>query len=464
MPVQPLARFGELVDSDAYEGWRAAIQAAAEVLRGRVVWHVSSTARGGGVAEMMGPLIGYARDAGVDARWMVIAGSPEFFALTKRLHNRLHADAGDGGPLGPPSAGSTSGCSARTPPSWPPSCAGGDVVVLHDPQTAGLARPLARPGRRRRLALPHRARGPAEPAGAGGLGVPAALAGARATRRSSRATAYVPAFCRDGRVAVIRPAIDPFSPKNQEMAPPSCARSWCGAASWRARPTASSAPSTREDGSPGRVDRGADILRLGRAPDAETPLVVQVSRWDRLKDHLGVMHGFARLEEAEAAGAHLVLAGPVGHGRRRRPRGARGARRAHRGVARPAAREPPPGPDRQPADGRRRRERRDGERPAAPRRRDRAEEPAGGVRADGHRGDVEGAPGRGERGRRHRRPDRRRLRRRAAVAIPPTSTGSPPRCDASWAIPPRRAVSARRRTTASGRDRWGSGCWPTTPG
>ena len=58
------------------------------------------------------------------------------------------------------------------------------------------------------------------------------------------------------------------------------------------------------------MDRGADILRLGRAPGAETPLVVQVSRWDRLKDHLGVMQGFVRLEEAEAAGAHLVLAGP----------------------------------------------------------------------------------------------------------------------------------------------------------
>jgi trehalose synthase len=73
VPAQPLARFAELVDSAGYEGWRAQIQAAAEALRGRVVWHVSSTARGGGVAEMMGPLIGYARDVGVDARWMVIA-------------------------------------------------------------------------------------------------------------------------------------------------------------------------------------------------------------------------------------------------------------------------------------------------------------------------------------------------------------------------------------------------------
>jgi trehalose synthase len=122
--------------------------------------------------------------------------------------------------------------------------------------------------------------------------------------------AYVPDFCRDGRVAVVRPAIDPFSPKNQQM-PPAVAGAIlvrCGLVEGAADGVVCGF--TREDGSPGRVDRGADILRLGRAPDAETPLVVQVSRWDRLKDHVGVMHGFTRLEEAEAAGAHLVLAGP----------------------------------------------------------------------------------------------------------------------------------------------------------
>ena len=66
----------------------------------------------------------------------------------------------------------------------------------------------------------------------------------------------------------------------------------------------------RDDGAPGRVDRGADILRVGRLPRWETPLVVQVSRWDRLKDHIGVLAGFARLDGADATGARLVLAGP----------------------------------------------------------------------------------------------------------------------------------------------------------
>src|SRR5215213_11484400 len=65
----------------------------------------------------------------------------------------------------------------------------------------------------------------------------------------------------------------------------------------------------REDGSPGRVDRRADVVRLGRAPSWETPLVVQVSRWDPLKDPIGVMNGFVDPNDL-AAEAVLVLTGP----------------------------------------------------------------------------------------------------------------------------------------------------------
>ena len=74
---------------------------AGQVLAGRVVWHVNSTARGGGVAEMLQSLLAYARGAGVDVRWLTIDGDPDFFRITKRIHNHLHGSAGDGGPLGP---------------------------------------------------------------------------------------------------------------------------------------------------------------------------------------------------------------------------------------------------------------------------------------------------------------------------------------------------------------------------
>jgi trehalose synthase len=61
------------------------------LLGGRVVWNVNSTAYGGGVAEMLWSLVGYARSAEVDARWMVVAFEPDFSAFTKGLHNRLQA-------------------------------------------------------------------------------------------------------------------------------------------------------------------------------------------------------------------------------------------------------------------------------------------------------------------------------------------------------------------------------------
>jgi trehalose synthase len=71
---------------------------------------------------------------------------------------------------------------------------------------------------------------------------------------------------------------------------------------------------TRDDGSKGRVDRKAEVLRVGRPPDYGTPLVVQVSRWDAMKDPIGVLDGFARHVEPDAPkGAGLVLAGPNVH-------------------------------------------------------------------------------------------------------------------------------------------------------
>jgi trehalose synthase len=67
----------------------------------------------------------------------------------------------------------------------------------------------------------------------------------------------------------------------------------------------------RDDGSSSRAVREADVVRLGRPPSWETPLVVQVSRWDAMKDPIGVLEGFARFLEPDAPrSAELVLAGP----------------------------------------------------------------------------------------------------------------------------------------------------------
>lgn len=96
----PPERFRDVLSPEGRAQFEHAIARGRELLRSRTFWNVNSTARGGGVAEMLRSLIGYVRGAGLDARWVTIGGDAEFFRLTKRLHNRLHGYAGDGGPAG----------------------------------------------------------------------------------------------------------------------------------------------------------------------------------------------------------------------------------------------------------------------------------------------------------------------------------------------------------------------------
>ena len=65
---------------------------------------------------------------------------------------------------------------------------------------------------------------------------------------------------------------------------------------------------TRSDGTPGRIERRVDMLE--EAPvDLGDGLVLQVSRWDRLKDPIGVLGAFVE-RVCDSSSAHLMLAGP----------------------------------------------------------------------------------------------------------------------------------------------------------
>ena len=107
MRVDPLdlRRLEGILPPERAETLRTRAVGTAEQLRGRIVWNVNATAKGGGVAEMLQVLLAYGRGVGVDTRWLVLDGDPEFFALTKRLHNFLHGSPGDGGDLDEPRAG-----------------------------------------------------------------------------------------------------------------------------------------------------------------------------------------------------------------------------------------------------------------------------------------------------------------------------------------------------------------------
>src|SRR5258708_6964597 len=134
----PPERFQQVLGADETDRFTEALGRAATIFEGRVVWNVNSTAAGGGVAELLRSLLAYARGAGVDARWAVISGNTEFFDVTKRIHNHLHNFIGDGGGLGDQER-------TRYEEALPPNAAEfltivapGDIVVLHDPQTAAL--------------------------------------------------------------------------------------------------------------------------------------------------------------------------------------------------------------------------------------------------------------------------------------------------------------------------------------
>src|SRR3954451_11903890 len=142
-PLMP-ERFREVLTSAQDRQLDATIEQGRQVLRGRVVWNVNSTARGGGVAEMLQSLVAYARGAGVDARWVVIDGGEDFFRVTKRIHNYLHGSAGDGGGLGPEERAIYEACAHHNAAALADLVRPGDVVLLHDPQTAGLVEPLRR--------------------------------------------------------------------------------------------------------------------------------------------------------------------------------------------------------------------------------------------------------------------------------------------------------------------------------
>jgi trehalose synthase len=300
-------RFRMLLPRERYADFEQTTRVARELLDGRVVWNLNSTALGGGVVELLRPLIAYARGVGIDARWFVIEGSPEFFAVTKRIHNRLHGTAGDGGPLDGDARRIYETVLAENMAEFGDRAREGDVVILHDPQTAGLVPALLAAGAfviwRCHVGLDH----------------PNEIA-----RRTWQfllpylrdADAYVfsrESFAWEGldreRITVIAPTIDAFAPKNVDLAPNTVHAALRTAGLVAGGPPDHAVTFERTDGTRGRVQRRAEIIEDAPLP-ADAPAVVQISRWDALKDPVGVIRGFAE-QVRPGFGAHLVYGGPA---------------------------------------------------------------------------------------------------------------------------------------------------------
>ena len=301
-------RFEAVLNPDDCRRFLGRLKVAAERLAGRRLWQVNSTEQGGGVAEMLHFLLGYLAGAGIDARWLVLEGNQEFFAVTKRLHHLLHGQPGDGRELDEPAQASYRQTLKETLGELEQRVEPGDVVVLHDPQTAGLVPALKQQGATVIWSCHV------------GINEPNGLAGTAwefLRPAVQQADAYVfscAAYCWEGlertRLAVIAPCIDAFAPKNQPLEPSTVNAILHAAGILEDQDTDAGEPVFRRlDGSPGRVVRRAELIQDQPIPPG-VPLVVQVSRWDRLKDPLGVLQGFAG-HVPDELGAHLLLVGPV---------------------------------------------------------------------------------------------------------------------------------------------------------
>jgi trehalose synthase len=242
----------------------AELKRLARPLRGARVAHISATAQGGGVAEILHTLVPLMRSAGLDAEWHVISGTEAFFTVTKGIHNALQ-----GMPLTltPEMQKTYLTVNTANAHSFEDSF---DFVVVHDPQPAPL-RSLCPRARgtwiwRSHIDLTHPdactwdfMRPFLEPYDAAIFTMPG----------------FVSPDLQMKTVAVIPPAIDPLSPKNALL--------------------------PDEQIRPMVAARGVDPLR---------PLLVQVSRFDPWKDPLGVIDVY-RAVRRQIPEVQLVLLGAL---------------------------------------------------------------------------------------------------------------------------------------------------------
>jgi trehalose synthase len=282
VPVAPMAlqRLEPLLTPERVERLETYVAVARRLLAGRTVWNVNSTARGGGVAEMLHGLVAYAAGTGVDIRWLVVGDGPAFFAVTKRLHNRLHGVPGDAGALDAAARATYDATLARQRAEVLERVRPGDVVLLHDPQTAGLAQALRDRGAfvvwRCHVGLDEHNAWTREAWGF--LHELVEPAQACIFSRESFAPDWV-----DRRwLRVIPPSLDPFSPKNTDL----------------------------DDGEVERLVHREGLVVEGAPLPRDGRVVLQVSRWDRLKDMAGVLDAFAEHLDELPPDVHLVLAGP----------------------------------------------------------------------------------------------------------------------------------------------------------
>jgi trehalose synthase len=239
------------------------IRELAEDLKGHKLLHVSATAFGGGVSEILYTLVPLMKDVGLDVEWHVIYGREEFYNATKLMHNALQ--------------GAPEDLSEEQWETWwrynemnaRELSRGWDTVIVHDPQPAALYN-LVPEKSRHWVWRCHIDLSTPNPDTIGRL-LPCIKEYPQSVFHLGE---YAPAGL-DGHVNLVPPAIDPLAPKNMAFSP--------------------------DD---------AVYIAEQFGIDVDRPLMCQVSRFDPWKDPLGVIDAY-RIVKEQLPEVQLALVGSM---------------------------------------------------------------------------------------------------------------------------------------------------------
>lgn len=229
-----------------------------ERLHGKVIQHVNSTAVGGGVAEILTRMVPLMKELGLEAYWDVIKGGEDFFQVTKTFHNALH------GKKARIYKRMFDIYRANTEMNLRTFRINGDIMLIHDPQPAGLIE--KKNGGQKWIwrchidvSNPHQK-------------VWEFIK--NMVQKYDASIFSVPAFAKELpiRQFLITPSIDPLSDKNREL-----------------------------------PKEQVDSIIEGFGIDLDRPIITQISRFDRLKDPVGVIEAFKTARRS--VDCQLVLAG-----------------------------------------------------------------------------------------------------------------------------------------------------------
>lgn len=231
----------------------------AERLKGKVIQNINSTGVGGGVAEILTRMLPLLKNLGVNTKWDVIKGNERFFNITKKMHNALHGMELDIGKEEIEYFIEVNRQNAGDIELY------GDIIFIHDPQPIVLIEKKERIGKKWIWRCHIDFTAPKKE-------VWELLKGF--IERYDCAVFSAPAFSRalSVRQVLISPSIDPLSEKNKELP---------------------------ED----IVDKVCERFGINR----KRPIITQISRFDYLKDPIGVIKAYRMVKEH--MDCQLVLAG-----------------------------------------------------------------------------------------------------------------------------------------------------------